>query len=295
MSQNTCQFLSNFSNSLFVGDAPHNTAAEKDTYLNKNFGIPHWKYAPGSTPNNAFLPKNEGFSIFAIIQSTEADLTSSTFFNPANARPLSGSLQNIIMQNLQDIQYLRGTNAPQIMQNEIINIFSDHISKEDTYFNEDLKFNPTKSNSNCASPEMVLPYKQTLWAVTDASRGRPNTAACRSSHQYDLDEEMEDLADNLRPIGDQPHISEVKMKNSIDNLVPDKVCPKTSTRGNALSELQLETTLSRKRKLEEDPHYNDYEWSTTAHFQNRWLGQMRSHQSHLLPIADIDDNNVKSW
>ena len=256
----------------------------------------HWKFAPGFTGQNALLPKDNGYVVYTIVYSPDEDITHSDHFNPRQQKPLSGSLQTHIMEKLQDVQYLRGPKGMKKAQAELKDYFSEVVTNANTYFNEDLKFNPTKSNSYCASEGFLLPFHQTLWAITDVTRGRPN--ACTGSHQYDLDEEMKDLTDDLRPSldGVTPNINYVKLKNSIDSLQADNVCRNTSTKDNALQELLLDTAQSRKRKLKENPAYDDFPWSTVRFFDNTWLDQIKTHQTQILPLADIrDDSGIKSW
>ena len=234
--------------------------------------------------------------VYTIVYSPEEDITHSDHCNPSQQKPLSGSLETHIMKNLQDVQYLRGPNGKKIAQAELQDLFSEVVSHANTYFNEDLKFNPTKSNSYCASEALILPFQQTLWAITDVTRGRPND--CRESHHFDIDQEMEDLTDDLRPSVDgvTPNINHVKLKNVIDSLQADDLCRKTSTKDNALREVQLDTASSRKKKHKRDPAYDDFEWSTNRYFDNTWIEQIRTHQTQILPLADIKDSSgIKSW
>ena len=89
-----------------------------------------------------------------------------------------------------------------------------------------------------------------------------------------------------------PPINTTLLANVIKNLPAGPSCP-TPNRDNAPRDTSLSTFQSRKRKMMGDDEFDEYEWETLAHFDMTWLNKIRTHQSDLLPQAEIMEN--RNW
>ena len=78
-------------------------------------------------------PKDQGFTIVALVHSPEQDLTDKTLhFTAAQTRPLSGTLQTIIKRKTIDVAFIRGTSAYNLKCAPLINFFSDPLTNDDS-------------------------------------------------------------------------------------------------------------------------------------------------------------------
>ena len=138
---------------------------------------------------------------------------------------------------------------------------------------------------------MVQPFKQKLWSVTTASRGRENICP---GHQFQLSEAMDIVMDESAEEQPQmceanqvfPTLDEAKLRAAIDAYPPDQTCP-SSFRDMAMTEVKIQVTNARKRKIgevEEDSmdegsaegeSVEDVPWSTTQYFDPAWEAQIK--------------------
>ena len=247
-------------------------------------------------------PKDRGYTVLTILYSPTEDLTSSDHFNPAQQKPLKGSLERLIYQTAKDLHYIAGTNAPTLCK-PLLDLFSELMTLDNTNYSPHLMFNPTKSNSYCDGNKLRKPFLQKLWAVTDASRGRHNDEACKLGVHFDVDDEMEHISDPKRsaqpgvcdPLRPQLHVKETSLKRKIDNLTPGAgaSCKSSKTMASTVTtDLKLDATRDRIQKIVGDPNHDDFPWSTTENFNPEWTNLLKS-QTQILPLAEI--NNVKHW
>lgn len=55
----------------------------------------------------------------------------------------------------------------------------------------------------------------------------------------------------------------------------------------------VEHANQRKRRMSlYDDYSEELEWKTTAHFQSRWLEEIKTHQRDLIPLDDFESNKV---
>lgn len=57
--------------------------------------------------------------------------------------------------------------------------------------------------------------------------------------------------------------------------------------------MEVDQENHRKRRISDGNDYSEeLEWKTTSYFQPRWIEQIRSHQSHLIPLDAVENNKV---
>ena len=93
-----------------------------------------------------------------------------------------------------------------------------------------------------------------------------------------------------------PTINTTKLANVINSQTSGPSCSfatPTQSRDTAADDVSHSTYLARKRRMLEDPTFDDNEWSTTRYFDSDWLTQIGKHQKTILPVAEITEN--RNW
>ena len=118
------------------------------------------------------------------------------------------------------------------------------------------------------------------------------------SDNLDIVADMEQDSDSDSPMCDNvvssPMVRDESLRRAIDNLPtePSTSCPRTNL-NMAPSTVKHQTNQERKRKIMEDPKYDDFPWSTDMYFEKEWIASMQRHQSALIPLELVNDN--KHW
>ena len=138
-----------------------------------------------------------------------------------------------------------------------------------------------------------------LYIVT---RGFPNL--CRG-HNFDLSENLDNVMDTSEEVEPSlpgtcapdemtPPRSPQKLRRVISNLQrKDENSCKSTSKDTARLNVQVSVPTERKRKLKDDPDFDDTPWGRTTDFRSNWLDLIRKTQSNLLPVDAIEKS--KSW
>ena len=152
---------------------------------------------------------------------------------------------------------------------------------------------------------MVKPFKQKLWAVTTASRGKENICP---GHQFQVQEAMDIVMDDKAEEQPDmctankvfPTVNEAKLRRAIDTSPPDQACG-TAFRNLAETEVKIQVTNDRKRRIveatssvedqpsiEEEPVDNS-PWGTTQHFDPTWEKKIKD--TNIIPWGKYNCQN----